>query len=169
MLSSHKGPAVRIRICARDNTFKHKVIPSKTSANRRRTVRLHSRSGAHCLKGNILGTMTGMGSVVTSTVLNFSMHSRLTVSGAVVSLSNAPGGRGLNTGTVLTMSVTMTRTTTSCLSVPLCRCLNKFGTGALPAPVVGVVGNKSRSSTPVTFRRFVVLPINTPSFGRTLH
>lgn len=63
----------------------------------------------------------------------------------------------------------MTGTTTGCLSVPLCECVNKMGACMVPIPVVGVVGKNSRDSTPVTFRRFVVQPMNTSSFHRNLH
>lgn len=44
-----------------------------------------------------------------------------------------------------------------------------MGAFIVPMPVVGVVGKNSRDSTPVTFRRFVVHPMNTPSFHRNLH
>lgn len=169
VLSSENGPAMRMSMMLRSNVVKHTSIPSNTSANRRRTLRLHSNSGGHCKKGNMLGTMRGIGGVVTPRLVNVSTLSRVNVSRTVLTLSNAGAGTGLNTGTVLNMSLTMTGTTTTCLSVPLCECVNKAGACMLPIPVVGVVGNNSRDSTPVTFRRFVVHPMNTGSFGRNLH
>lgn len=169
VLSSHNGPAMRIRISLGSNIMNHTSIPSNTSANRGRTLRLHSNSGGHCNNGNILGTIRGIGRMVTPTLINFSTLRRHTVSCGVLRLSNAGAGSGLNTGTVLNISLTITRTTTRCLRVPLCHCVNNYGACALPIPVVGVVGNNTRSSTPVTFRRFVVHPINTPSRGRTVH
>lgn len=168
VLSSHNGPAIRISIVLRSKVVNHTSIPSNTSANRRRTLRLHSNSGAHCKNGNMLGTMRGVGALVTPTLGKVSSVSRHNVSGTVLSLSKAPAGSGLNTGTVLNMSLTITGTTTGCLSVPLCECVNKAGACIVPIPVVGVVGKNSRDSTPVTFRRFVVHPINTGAFHRTL-
>lgn len=169
ILSSHNGPAIRMSMRLTSNTFNHTTIPSNTSANRGRTVRLHSNSGGHCNNGNILGTISGMGGMVTPTVLNVDTLGRHRISRGLVRLSNAGAGSGLNTGTVLNISLTITGTTTGCLSLPLCHCVNKAGTCMLPIPVVGVVGNNSRSSTPVTFRRFVVHPIKTYYFHRNLH
>lgn len=168
VLSSENGPAMRISMMLRSNVVKHTSIPSNTSANRRRTLRLHSNSGRHCNKGKMRGTISGMGGVVTPGLVNVSSLGREKVSCTVLTLSNAGAGSGLNTGTVLNISLTMTGTTTDCLSLPLCHCVNKAGACMVPMPVVGVVGNNSRDSTPVTFRRFVVHPMNTPSFERKL-
>ncbi len=169
VLSSQNGPAIRIRIALRGNIGNHTDIPSKTSANRGRTLRLHSNSGDHCNNGNALGTIRGIGAVVTPTLANYYILGRENVSCGVLTLSNATAGDGLKTGTVLNISLTMTRATTGTLGVPLCHCVNNTGACALPIPVVGVVGNNTRSSTPVTFRRFVVHPINTPARHRTVH
>lgn len=169
VLSSEKGPAMRTRICLVSNAITEKATPDNTSAKRFRTLRLESKSGSHCLKGNMRGTMRGVGAAVGRTVRNLSTDSVCTMSTTVVTTSKAGSGSGLKTGTVLTMSVTYYETTTASLRVPLCHFLNKMSKGHLPMPVVGVMGNKYRTlSSKLSMRRFVVVPIKTPSFGRYL-
>lgn len=157
----------------RNNFINVTTTPSNTSANSHRTLRLHSNSGSHFLNGNMAGTITTMGNPVTRTLVNGSTGSRTNVSGVVVSLSNARGGSGFNTGTVLTMSLTGTGTTTTTGNVPLCRRVTRLGNApngcSVPIPVVGVVGNNRRTSGGISVRRFVVRPINTGAIGRTVH
>lgn len=165
VVSSEKGPAIRTRIKLSSKAFTGTSIPSNTSAKRFRTIRLHSNRG-HCLNGNIRETIRGVGDVVSPGLYYSSPFSRYTVSDGVVRLSNARGGRLLNTGTVLTMSLTYTGTTTGGLELPLFHCVNKACTIEVPIPVVGVLGNNTRTSGGVSVRRFVVVPINTEYFSR---
>lgn len=169
VLSSHNGPAIRTRMALISNAITENATPDNTSANRFRTLRLHSNSGSECLNGNISGTIRGVGAMVGSAITKVSTSSVCTISGTVVRTSNAGSGSGLNTGTVLTISVTATETTTATLSVPLCEFLNNVSNGELPIPVVGVLGNNTRTTGAISIRRFVVVPMKTPSFGRYLH
>lgn len=170
VVSSHKGPAIRTRIRLMSKAMTENTTPDNTSAKRFRTLRLHSKSGSEFNKGNISHTMRGVGAAVGDTLIKVSTNSACTVSRTVVRTSKAGSGSGLNTGTVLTISVTYTETTTSTLRVPLCHFLKKIGKGELPIPVVGVMGNKYRTlSSKLSIRRFVVVPIKTPSFGRYVH
>lgn len=169
VVSSHNGPAIRTRIILRYNTRNVNTTPDNTSANRFRTLRLESNGITHFNNGNIHGTIRGIGATVGSTLYNGGTTSVCTTSSTVVTTSNARSGSDLNTGTVLTTSVTITETTTGTCSVPLCEFLNNTGTGHLPIPVVGVLGNKTRTTGAISIRRFVVVPTNTRDFENKLH
>lgn len=168
VLSSQNCPAIRMSIILRSNTRNQTTIPSKTSANAHRTLRLHSNSNSHCGNGNMGGTITGIGSALTTAVGKVSTVSLTTISRGVLSLSNARCGSAFKTGTVLNVSVTITQTTTTSTQVPLCIRLNNPSSILLPIPYFGIVGNNVRTSGDISFRRFVVTPMKTSDFSRTV-
>lgn len=75
ILSSEKGPAIRTRIAMNRKVIKvgkcakETVIPSKTSANGFRTIRLQSKGQRRCLNRDMGGTIRGVGAHLTSTVV----------------------------------------------------------------------------------------------------
>ncbi len=168
ILSDHNGPAITTGIILSSVAYNFTVTPSNTSANVFRTRRGHSNSGLECVNGNIGSTIRDVGNRVTQALVLDRAIGRHGVSRLVVGLSNARGGSHLNTGTVLTMSLTITGTITGSGGVPLCHCLNNVGTRLLPQPVLGVLGNNTRTTGGVSVRRFVVVPCATGDFDRNV-
>lgn len=87
----------------------------------------------------------------------------------MITLNNTPNKNKLNTNTILNISITITHTTTNLLNQPLYKYLNKFNNKQLPIPIINIINNNSHSNTPITFQKFIILPINTTTFKKSLH
>ena len=167
ILDSRGIPTIEVDVYTK-NSFGRASVPSGTSKGKYESIEKRDKNKNRYFSNGVSSAVKIINTKIKQLLVGFDVREQRKIDKFMIDLDNSKFKKNLGSNTILSVSLSVAKTASNILNIPLYRYLGGINTYKLPLPLFNVINGGKHAGNNLSFQEFMICPKCSRSFNEAL-